>query len=159
MSHQDWNPDEKSLRAIDIHTLLPQQKPFVMVDTLTGFSRKGITTETVVRADNMLAEAGHLSAEGVMENIAQTCAARIGFVNRYILRRGIQVGFIGAIRNFHIHRLPETGETITTDVRLVEEIFGMVLASATVTGERGPVAETEIKIALDGGDAASAEIR
>ena len=48
MSHQDWNPDEKSLRAIDIHTLLPQQEPFVMVDTLTGFSREGITTETVV---------------------------------------------------------------------------------------------------------------
>lgn len=159
MSHQDWNPDEKSLRAIDIHTLLPQQEPFVMVDTLTGFSREGITTETVVRADNLLAEAGHLSAEGVMENIAQTCAARIGFVNRYILRQSIQVGFIGAIRNFHIHRLPETGETITTHVRLVEEIFGMVLASATVTGERGPVAETEIKIALDGGDAVSSEIR
>lgn len=159
MSHQDWNPDEKSLRAIDIHTLLPQQEPFVMVDTVTGFSSEGITTETVVRADNMLAEAGHLSAEGIMENIAQTCAARIGFVNRYILRRGIQVGFIGAIRNFHIHRLPGTGETITTEVRLVEEIFGMVLASATVTGERGPVAETEIKIALDGGDAASSEIR
>ena len=159
MSHQDWNPDEKSLRAIDIHTLLPQQEPFVMVDTLTGFSSEGITTETVVRADNMLAEAGQLSAEGVMENIAQTCAARIGFVNRYILRQSIQVGFIGAIRNFHIHRLPETDETITTHVRLVEEIFGMVLASATVTGERGPVAETEIKIALDGGDAASSEIR
>lgn len=159
MSHQDWNPDEKSLRAIDIHTLLPQQEPFVMVDTVTGFSSEGITTETVVRADNMLAEAGHLSAEGVMENIAQTCAARIGFVNRYILRQSIQVGFIGAIRNFHIHRLPETDETITTHVRLVEEIFGMVLASATVTGERGPVAETEIKIALDGGDAVSSEIR
>lgn len=159
MSHQDWNPDEKSLRAIDIHTLLPQQEPFVMVDTVTGFSSEGITTETVVRADNLLAEAGHLSAEGVMENIAQTCAARIGFVNRYILRQSIQVGFIGAIRNFHIHRLPETDETITTHVRLVEEIFGMVLASATVTGERGPVAETEIKIALDGGDAASSEIR
>lgn len=159
MSHQDWNPDEKSLRAIDIHTLLPQQEPFVMVDTVTGFSSEGITTETVVRADNLLAEAGHLSAEGVMENIAQTCAARIGFVNRYILRQSIQVGFIGAIRNFHIHRLPETDETITTEVRLVEEIFGMVLASATVTGERGPVAETEIKIALDGGDAASSEIR
>ena len=155
MSHQDWNPDEKSLRAIDIHTLLPQQEPFVMVDTVTGFSSEGITTETVVRADNLLAEAGHLSAEGVMENIAQTCAARIGFVNRYILRQSIQVGFI----NFHIHRLPETDETITTHVRLVEEIFGMVLASATVTGERGPVAETEIKIALDGGDAASSEIR
>lgn len=159
MSHQDWNPDEKSLRAIDIHTLLPQQEPFVMVDAVTGLSREGITTETVVRADNLLAEAGHLSAEGVMENIAQTCAARIGFVNRYILRRRIQVGFIGAIRNFHIHRLPETGETITTEVRLVEEIFGIVLASATVTGERGPVAETEIKIALDSGDAASSEIR
>lgn len=159
MSHQDWNPDEKSLRAIDIHTLLPQQEPFVMVDTVTGFSSEGITTETVVRADNLLAEAGQLSAEGVMENIAQTCAARIGFVNRYILRQSIQVGFIGAIRNFHIHRLPETDETITTHVRLVEEIFGMVLASATVTGERGPVAETEIKIALDGGDAASSEIR
>ena len=33
------NPSEEELRAIDVHVLLPQQEPFVMIGTLVHFDK------------------------------------------------------------------------------------------------------------------------
>ena len=139
---------EVFLRGIDIHTLLPQQEPFVMIDSLVYFDERLTTTETIIREDHIFTDEGLFSASGLIENIAQTCAARIGFVNKYILKKGIQIGFIGAIRNLEVFRLPKVGEMITTTVNVVEEIFGMTLATAQVTCGEETLVTTEIKIAL-----------
>jgi predicted hotdog family 3-hydroxylacyl-ACP dehydratase len=141
-------PTEAFLRGIDIHTLLPQQEPFVMVGCLIQIDEKSLATETLVKAENIFVDEGYLSASGLIENIAQTCAARIGFVNKYILQKGIQIGFIGAVRNLEILSLPQVGQTITTKVEVVEEVFGMTLAKATVTCEGETLVTTEMKIAL-----------
>ena len=139
---------ETFLRRIDIHTLLPQQEPFVMVGCLIQIDEKSFATETVVKAENIFVDDGRLSASGLIENIAQTCAARIGFVNKYILKKGIQIGFIGAVRNLEVVKLPKVGQTITTKVEVVEEVFGMTLANATVTCEGETLVTTEMKIAI-----------
>jgi predicted hotdog family 3-hydroxylacyl-ACP dehydratase len=139
---------EVFLRGIDIHTLLPQQEPFVMIGSLVYFDERLTTTETIIREDHIFTDEGLFSASGLIENIAQTCAARIGFVNKYILKKGIQIGFIGAIRNLEVFRLPKVGEMITTTVNVVEEIFGMTLATAQVTCGEETLVTTEIKIAL-----------
>lgn len=141
-------PTEAFLRGIDIHTLLPQQEPFVMVGCLIQIDEKSFATETQVKVENIFVDDGCLSASGLIENIAQTCAARIGFVNKYILQKGIQIGFIGAVRNLEILSLPQVGQTITTKVEVVEEVFGMTLAKATVTCEGETLVTTEMKIAL-----------
>ena len=87
------------LEKIDIHELLPQQEPFVMVDTLTFFDEKETSTTFTIREDNIFVEDGFLNECAIAENIAQTCAARLGYINKYILKRGIQIGFIGGIKN------------------------------------------------------------
>lgn len=145
------NPTEQDLRKIDIHELLPQQEPFVMIGTLTHFDRTLTVTETEVKADNIFVEEGCFSASGLMENIAQTCAARIGYVNKYILKKGIQLGFIGAVRNFEIKALPKVGDIITTRVDVKEEVFGMTLAEATITSNGQTLVSTEMKIAVKEG--------
>lgn len=142
------NPTEEELRQIDIHELLPQQEPFVMIGTLVHFDRKLTVTETEVMEDNIFVDEGCFSASGLMENIAQTCAARIGYVNKYVLKKSIQLGFIGAIRNFEVFSLPKIGDTITTKVQVKEEVFGMTLAEATVELNGNVVASTEMKIAV-----------
>ena len=142
------NPSEQQLRQIDIHELLPQQEPFVMVSTLVHFDRTLTATETAIKAENIFVDGGRLSASGVMENIAQTCAARIGYVNKYILKKGIQLGFIGAVRGFEVLRLPKVGETITTRVEVREEVFGMTLADAVVKVGDEVLVRTEMKIAV-----------
>lgn len=121
------------LKDIDVHTVLPQQEPFVMIGSLTHFEMGTSTTETLIKEDNIFVDDGCFSASGMMENIAQTCAARIGFYNKYILHKDVQVGFIGAVRDFRIYALAPVGTVITTRVDVIEEIFGMTLARATIT--------------------------
>lgn len=145
------NYTESFLRQIDIHTLLPQQEPFVMVGCLTQIDEVKCMTETLVKAENIFVDNGSFSASGLIENIAQTCAARIGFVNKYIMQKGIQIGFIGAIRSMEVLSLPKVGQTITTVVEVVEEVFGMTLAHATVTCDGMVLVTTDIKIALKEG--------
>lgn len=142
------HPSEQELRALDIHSLLPQQEPFVMVSSLVGFDDKMTVTELEVKPDNLFVEKGRFTAEGLMENIAQTCAARIGYVNKFILKKGIQIGFIGAVRNMEIMALPNVGDKITTSVEVLEEVFGMTLAHAIVTCNGTTLATTEMKIAV-----------
>ena len=139
---------EEYLRSIDIHTVLPQQEPFVMVGSLVAFSMDSSVTETIVRDTNIFVDNGVFSASGIMENIAQTCAARIGFYNKYVLHNEVQIGFIGAIRDFVIHSLPVVGSVITTKVDIIEDVFGMTLAEASVTCEGKIAAEAEIKLSV-----------
>ena len=142
------NITEEYIRSIDIHTVLPQQEPFVMIDTMTHFEMMTSTTETEIRESNIFVDGGRFSASGMMENIAQTCAARVGFYNKYILKKDVQVGFIGAIRNYVVHELPKVGSTITTRVDILEEIFGMTLANAEITCEGRSIATAEIKLSV-----------
>ena len=139
---------EDYLRQIDIHELLPQQEPFVMVGTLKCFDEVRTVTETTIAAENIFVDDGHFSASGLIENVAQTCAARIGFVNKYILGNGITIGVIGAVRKLVINSLPAVGQTITTTVEIVSEVFGMTLAKATVSCEGEELLSTEIKISV-----------
>ncbi len=138
----------QDLRQIDIHELLPQQEPFVMIGALTHIDKALIVTETEVKPDNIFVDNGRFSASGLMENIAQTCAARIGYVNKYILKKGIQLGFIGAVRNFEVVELPQVGDILTTRVEVKEEVFGMTLAEATIECAGKTLVTTEMKIAV-----------
>ena len=139
---------EEYLRSIDLHTVLPQQEPFVMVGSLIAFDADSSVTETLIREDNIFVDDGHFSASGMMENLAQTCAARVGFYNKYVLHKAVQVGFIGAVRNYVVHSLAPVGEVITTRVDILQDVFGMTLANAQVTCRGEVIAEAEIKLAV-----------
>ncbi len=138
------------LEKIDIHELLPQEEPFVMVGHLIHYDDIVTVTTTKISDENIFVESGVFTPSGVIENIAQTCAARIGYINKYILKKGIQIGFIGAVRDLTIHRLPKTGEEITTTISVIEEVFGMTLVSASVKINNEVLTDAEMKIAVGG---------
>lgn len=142
------HPSETFLRSIDVHTLLPQQEPFVMIGTLVGFDASTVVTETTIKEDNLLADDGVFTTAGMTENIAQTCAARIGYYNKYILRKGVQIGVIGAVRKMHVAGHPHVGDTIRTTVSVVQELLGMTLADATVTLNGHVIVTAQIKLAV-----------
>lgn len=141
-------PTEEFLKRIDVHELLPQKEPFVMISKLVHFDMSNTKTETLISEENIFVDNGLFSASGLIENIAQTCAARIGYVNKYILKKGIQIGFIGSIRNLTIFELPKVGDVISTTVDVIEEVFGMTLASSRIILDGRTIVETEIKIAV-----------
>ena len=142
------NPTDEFMRNISVNELLPQQPPFVMVDALTHYEEKIVISKTTVRASNIYVDNGTMQCYGLIENIAQTCAARIGYINKYILRRGIQIGYIGSLKNLTIESLPQIGDVITTEIQIQDEILDMILATAIVRKDNQTLASTDLKIAL-----------
>lgn len=142
------------LEDIDILTLLPQRPPFVMVDRLVHFDQTATTTQFLLRADNLFMEPdGLLNPCALIENIAQTCAARMGYINQYIYKNGVKLGFIGAIKNLQILRPVRQGELLTTHIEVVEEVMRLTLVNASVRIGQELVATAEMKIALSDIDA------
>lgn len=137
-----------ALHQIDVHELLPQQEPFVMVSRLTENDTTHTTSELDILPSNLFVDDDHFTAPGLIEHIAQTCAARLGYVNKYVLHRPVQLGFIGAVRQFEVFRLPHTGQTIQTRIEVMGEVLGMTLVSSTTRCEGEVVATTELKIAI-----------
>ena len=119
-----------------------------MVSRLVHFDAVRTICEMDIKADNIFVEDGRFSVSGMIENIAQTCAARIGYVNKYIVKKAVQTGFVGAIRNLEVMGLPEVGQQIETIVNVVEEVFGMTLVSAVIKQGSRTLVTTEMKIAL-----------
>ena len=134
-------------QTYDILDLIPQRPPMVMVDRLLHCDPVVTETEFTVREENILVENGRMSACGLVENIAQTCAARMGYIN---LSKGeaVRVGVIGALRDMEIHVLPAVGSTITTRIEVSDEVFGMTLAQAESRCGDTLLASGTIKIAL-----------
>jgi len=133
---------------IDIIKLIPQKPPFVMVDKLLYCDPKTTKTSLSVREDNIFFNNGFLAEAGLIENIAQTCAARVGNENNNLGNNGVKIGFIGMIRNLEIIRLPKAGETLVTQVNLVEEVFQVSLVNATVCVGDEVITSCEMKISM-----------
>lgn len=149
MMQADYSaPSDGFVRSIDVHELLPQQEPFVMIGALEHYDEVRTVTSLQIPEDNLFVENGTFMASGMIENIAQTCAARIGYVNRYILRKGIQAGYIGAIKDMEIYACPMAGERITTEITVKEEVFGMTLIVARITKGEELMASAEMKIVV-----------
>ena len=135
------------ISSVNILDLIPQRPPFIMIDCLTHFDPVITSSRFTVRDNNLFFSEGRLLASGLIENIAQTCAARIGYINR-LSNEVIKLGFIGAVRNLKIYKTPLAGDTIYTTITVKEEGFQMTLVDAVVKLNDETIAEAEMKIAL-----------
>lgn len=133
---------------IRVEEILPQRSPFILVDKLLHYDAVRTICRFEVRADHLMVEEERLSACGLIENAAQVCAARIGYIHKYILHRPIALGYVASVRDMIIHRLPVVGEILETVVEVREEIFGMTLVAATIRSGEECLATAEMKIAL-----------
>ena len=127
--------------------LIPQRPPFVMIDKLLSFDMTVTVTQLEIRADNVFCKDGRLSAEGLMENIAQTCAARMGYIN-LTKNEAVKIGVIGAVNNFEVFRTPKIGDVIVTTIEVIEEMFQITMVKATIKCGDETIVQGNMKIAL-----------
>ena len=133
---------------IDVKTIIPQQPPFVMIDRLVHFDNIFTKTEFEIRPDNLFVEDGKLLEAGLIENIAQTCAARLGYINTVILKGGVRLGFIGAMKSLFINRLPGVHSKLETTIEVVNEVFDITLVNATTLCNGEVLVTCEMKISV-----------
>ena len=135
------------IKDIDILTLIPQRRPFVMIDRLLSFDKIESSTDFVIREDNIFCKDGLFLETGIMENIAQTCAARIGNIN-INNNESVKIGVIGSIKDLVITKLPKVGTTLVTKVKVLSEVFAITLVEAEVYDNEELIAKCEMKISL-----------
>lgn len=133
-----------------IGNYLPQRKPFILVDEIVEADEKKCLTRFNVTADAMMVEDGYLTEGGLIENLAQTCAAHIGFVEIHIRKSThIRIGLVGALKQCSIRQYPKLGEIITTEV-CEEQVFGDMSSYTAIMrlGEE-EIARGELQVVLN----------
>jgi predicted hotdog family 3-hydroxylacyl-ACP dehydratase len=126
---------------------IPQKPPIVMIGKLLEVSGSKTVTSLLIREDNIFCFGGLLREPGLIENMAQTAAAGVGYIAN---QNGVEppAGFIGGVRNLHIHELPGVGSEIKTEVTVEHEIFDARVVNGRIYLEHRCIAECELKIFL-----------
>ena len=134
----------------DILDLLPQRPPFIMIDKLTYYDPIVAKAIFTVREDNLFCKDGIMEEAGLIENIAQTCAARMGYQEKTEPNRDgvIKIGFIGMIKKMDMFRNPLVGEILATTVEIKEDVFNSTLVETKVEAGNETIAICEMKIYL-----------
>ena len=132
-----------------ILTLIPQRPPFVLVDGMLSCDDVTTVTQFAVSENCLLQNDGCLQPWGMIENIAQTCAARIGYRSTQAGGK-VNIGVIGSVNDMEIFRLPLVGEIINTTVTVLEEVLNLTLVSAVICSKESDeiLATAKMKIAL-----------
>jgi predicted hotdog family 3-hydroxylacyl-ACP dehydratase len=128
-----------------IQEYIPQRPPFVMVDELLFCNNEQTQTAFTVKEDSLFVVKNQFTEMGILENIAQTCAARLGYLNK---TQPIKIGMIGSVDHFEVVYLPFTGEKIITTISILTEVLNVILLSATVLCRGSMVASCNMKVVL-----------
>lgn len=124
---------------------IPQRPPIVMVDTILSSSDEFFVTEFLVRPENVFVQDGLFREAGMMENIAQTCAARVGFCSA---DQSVPIGVIGGINNFVLLRRPKVGEVLKTTISVVADMGSALVVDAhtEIDGEKAATCTMKVFI-------------
>jgi predicted hotdog family 3-hydroxylacyl-ACP dehydratase len=129
----------------NIQSLLPQRPPIVMVDELLYSDDTTTRCGFRIASENIFSEEGFFSEPGMVENIAQTAAAGVGYVARQT-NAPVPVGYIGAIKDLEIFLLPKTGDWLETQVTIVNQVFDVTMVNGTIYCDGQLMARCEMKI-------------
>ena len=132
----------------NIEMLIPQKPPFVMIDKLLAFSEMATSTGFAIRVDNIFVEQDVFKEPGLVENIAQTAAARAGYVSK-TENKPVLVGYIGAVNNLQVFSLPKTGDELITEITIENQIFDVTLISGKITCKGQLIAQCKMKIFIN----------
>jgi 3-hydroxyacyl-[acyl-carrier-protein] dehydratase len=127
---------------------LPQRAPFVMVESLWVNNETTTVTSLTITSDNCLCENDYFIESGLLENMAQTAAVRVGYG---FIEAGLDVpvGFITAIKDLKVFRYPEVGDTIYTEAEHVNDVMNFSIVKGRVYVNQQLVAEAEVRVFIN----------
>lgn len=130
-----------------VESLIPQKKPFVMIDKLIHFSDKTIKAGLKVAKNNLFYQRGVFQEAGLIEHMAQSVALHTGY-NFFLQKKQAPVGYIGSIGSIEIERLPLLNENLETTVEIIQEFANITLVKIEVKIEEEFIASGQMKTVL-----------
>lgn len=129
----------------DIENFIPQRKPMVMIHELHEADEKHAVTTFLVESENTFVEHNQLAEPGLVENIAQTAAAQVGYVC-FQQSKPVPIGYIAAIKDLIVHALPQSGTQIKTVVEVINMVMDITLIRGNVYQNNELLCECEMRI-------------
>jgi predicted hotdog family 3-hydroxylacyl-ACP dehydratase len=131
----------------EIGQFLPQKTPIIMIGKLLEVTETKTVTSMFINEDNLFCVDGLFLEPGLIENMAQTAAAGVGYITR---KTGTPppMGYIGGLRNLNIYELPRVGSEIRTEVTIEHTVFNASVVNGKIYLEDRCLAECELKIFL-----------
>jgi 3-hydroxyacyl-[acyl-carrier-protein] dehydratase len=127
---------------------IPQKPPMVMVDRIVSAGEGTTVTAFRIRPDNIFIEGGLMREPGLIENMAQSAAAGSS-AKSGDAAAAPKLGFIGAIKDLEIKKLPAPGDEIYTTVTVTHEIFNASVVTGSVKLNDEIIASCELRIFLE----------
>ncbi|MBQ7192715.1 MAG: hydroxymyristoyl-ACP dehydratase [Paludibacteraceae bacterium] len=131
----------------DIFALIPQRPPIMMIDTVIDASDNHIVTQLTIQEDNIFVENNIFHEAGIIEHIAQSAAAFAGW-QTYNSGQPPRIGYIGEIKNCHIHALPKQSHQLQTHLQLMAQAGDVSLVQTQTTANGHIIADCQMKISL-----------
>lgn len=132
----------------NILDLIPQRPPVVMVDKFIGINGNISETCFLIHENNIFVNNGIFSECGLIEHIAQSAAARMGFIYKS-RNQPVPIGYIGSVNDFVITHNPRVGDEISTTIEIIQDIFKITLIQAYCYVNENKIASCRMKIFLD----------
>lgn len=108
----------------------------MMVDDVVAHDNDHASTSLLLTDDK------YLSGEAALiEFAAQSCAALMG------CRSGnAGLGYIGEVRNFVVHRIPQAGEVLHGDLEVIAEIGSITLVEVVISSNGERMSQGRLKL-------------
>jgi len=116
-----------------------------MIDALLTVDEKGATGVFKISEKNLFLGDGFLAEAALIENIAQTAAARIGYVSLNE-NKPAPIGYLAAVQNFEVFSLPKLNDEITTEISIENVIFNVLIISGKIMCNNENIAACNMKI-------------
>lgn len=133
------------VKKTDVLQFIPQRPPIVMVDGLLTNDKLECESFFQLTKKNIFCSDGYFSEIGLVENIAQTAALKAGF-EAWQKNEKVKVGFIGAVKNLKVFRLPMDDQKLKTTITVKHNFGNITIIKGEIRSENDLLAEAELSI-------------
>lgn len=134
-----------TISAYSILELIPQRPPIVCVSRLLEVTERGAKSSFSIPKDFLFQKNGKITSAGLLENIAQTAAARAGYFARSN-NENVALGFIASFKNLEIKNYPNVGDEIETEIEFIQHVLNMTIFKGEIFLNEQLIVQCEIRI-------------
>jgi len=117
----------------------------VMVDELVRAEANLAVTRFTILQDNLFLMSRRLGEPGLVENIAQTIAAMVGY-DCSLKNIPVPIGYIAAVKDLKIVSLPAEGSVIETTVIITNQVMDVTVVRGKVEQAGNVICSCEMKV-------------
>ena len=129
----------------EIINYIPQRDPFIAVHDILQATDEFAETQFEVLPESVFVANGLFIEPGLLENIAQTAAAQMGYACK---KKGMPapLGYIANIKNLNVLSLPPVGAVLTTSVQVTNRVLSVILLEGIVRLQGEIICQCEMRI-------------